>query len=100
MAKWTSENDNKLLLILLAHYFKPNSAPDWETVAKLMGEGFIAGGVHRQATRKLMKQESFVLAKATLQGGGFESASAPSTPSKKRKVLDEISAEKLKEEND
>ena len=61
--KWTPEKESHLLLILLAHYSKPGNGPNWDIVAQLMGEGYTAGGVGQQYTKKMVKREAFVRAK-------------------------------------
>ena len=106
MSRWTPENESKLLLILLAHYSNPRNGPNWESVAKLMGDEYTAGSVSQHFTKKLAKREPFMEAKKAFGKGGDGASnglgSAPSTPSKKRKAVDQedIDVKPKKEEED
>lgn len=88
------------MLILLAHYSKPGGGPNWDTVAQLMGDGYTAGGVSQQYTKKMVKRDAFVEAKNVFGNGGNEgTGSTGGSPGKKRKVADMI-AKKEKEEDE
>jgi hypothetical protein len=89
--KWNEPNEIKLLLIILAHYDKRGGGPNWDSVAQLMGEGYTSGAVSQHYTKKLVKMDTFVVAKAAL---GDRTASAPSSPSKKRKAGDDAPMKK------
>ena len=90
-AKWTPDNESRLLLILLAHYSKPGCGPNWDSVAKLMGDEYTAGGVSQHYTKKMVKREAFVEAKASFGNGTpVGKPSPPSSPSKKRKIGDAV----------
>jgi hypothetical protein len=100
VAKWTPDNESRLLLILLAHYSKPGGGPNWDAVAKLMGEEYTAGGVSQHYTKKMVKREAFVEAKESFgKGTAVGKSSSPSSLSKKRKV-EEIVAKLEKQEMD
>jgi hypothetical protein len=71
--KWTPDNENKLLLILVAHYSKTGGAPHWETVASLMGEEFTANAICQHYTKKLVKRDVFVEAKEVFNGSSLSS---------------------------
>lgn len=85
--KWSPDNENKLLLILVAHYSKTGGAPLWETVANLMGEEFTADAIRQHYTKKLVKKEAFVEAKEVFNG------SSPSSPKKRKRETVKIEAE-------
>jgi hypothetical protein len=98
---WSPENQIRLLLILLAHsQSKSILSHQWEAVAKLMGEGFTADAVRIQYHRTLTKKEAFIAAKMALgRKAASKKKGGPNTPSKKRKVVENIGWVK-KEEND
>jgi hypothetical protein len=100
-AKWTSDNETRLLLILLAHYSKPGGGPNWDSVAKLMGDEYTAGGVSQHYTKKMVKRSPFVEAKASFGNGtAVSKSSSPSSPSKKRKIGDVVAKIENQEENE
>jgi hypothetical protein len=102
MSKWTPDNETKLLLIMVAHYYTPrNASIRWEAVAALMGDNFTAGGVSQRFSKNLAKKEVFVEAKKVFGRWDPPSEnrnSMPNTPSKKRKMFDDL--ELLKKEED
>jgi len=65
-----------------------------------MGEGFTADAVRIQYHRTLTKKEAFIAAKMALgRKAATKKKGGPKTPSKKRKVVEDIGWVK-KEEND
>ena len=67
-----------------------------------MGSDFTASALQQRFVKKLSKMDPYEIAKAEFGKGsvsGESSRSAPSTPSKKRKAVDELSFVK-KEEDD
>lgn len=99
MSKWTLENENKLMLILLAHYSKPGGGPNWGEVAALMGNEFTAGGVSQKWSKQILKRDVFANAKAVFETSGRNGTAKPyhTSPPKKRK-LENVSTELIKSE--
>jgi hypothetical protein len=97
MSKWTPEKETKLMLILLAHYSKPGTGPNWDAVAQLMGEGYTAGGISQQYTKKMVKRDIFVEAQKAFGMNGQRGSGSLGSPGKKRKIV-EVEVEKKEEE--
>ena len=89
--RWDPEAEQKLMLTILAFYWKPGGGPNWDVVADLMGDGYSASSVSQHYTKKMVKRDAFTEATekfsstsaGATRGGG--ASSAPGTPSKKRK---------------
>jgi hypothetical protein len=93
---WKQDDVMKLLLIMVAFYHDPRHSRvnpiDWTAVASLMGGKFTAGGVSQKFLKSLTKKPEYTEAKNVFGTGKpriRKQDNAPTTPSTKRKWLDD-----------
>jgi hypothetical protein len=99
---WTSEDSAKLLSILLAFFYASGKGPSWDQVAEIMGPEFTGSAVSQHFTKTLAKKETYITARQRFgrEVAGARRRSAPSTPSKKRKVAEvEVKVKKQEPED-
>ena len=104
MNRWSSENETRLLLILLASYRQPGKASNWDKIASLMGDGYSASAVSQKFTKQIVKRDIYVQAQAAFsnsarEGGRVRGSGVVSPKKRKADEVEEVKIERGKIED-